>query len=283
MLSITRTILLSESGVMALKKLIAMKKAEKSYFSKNYIAKKVGLKSRGYLSDVLSGRKKISARYVDPIVATLDLDPPEATYLRKKLLLDTEFAKTPAVKSELEQELSTLSKNLQYETIGMDDVADIYSLCLVYLSFFLRSDRTLSKKELMTMLPMVTAKKLEQAIAKLLQKELINRTGHQFQVNSNRTFSFANSDVQIEQELQYLEQSIEESRLNLPQLKYSREQVIFHSSLLTTDKVTFGQKIADFKNQLRTLQSDLETDKADSLIRFNLQVYPVISQSTRDS
>ncbi|MGL1901136.1 MAG: TIGR02147 family protein [Fibrobacterales bacterium] len=57
-----------------------MMKKENKKFSQRYFALKLGLKSHGFLSDIISGRRNISSKHLDGCVTALSFDKFEADY-----------------------------------------------------------------------------------------------------------------------------------------------------------------------------------------------------------
>jgi uncharacterized protein (TIGR02147 family) len=275
MQSIVSSILLSHSGVPALERLIVMKKMEQPSFTKNYLTRKVGLGSRAYLTDVFKGRKKLSARFVRPLVGTLDLEPFEAHYLEKKLLLETEYAKSPTVRDELLADLAVLEKSFRSMTLTVEDNTDVYALSLVYLSFFLFPQRQSSHRDLLKTLEILPAATIERSIQVLLQKGLIVEHDHRLAVNPEKDFSFLNAQYSVQQEAVYLQKSIAESIDRLPLLQQNRDEVVFHSSILTVRRSAYREFIKTIKQDFRTYHAELDDHNPDTLVRFNVQIYPL--------
>jgi uncharacterized protein (TIGR02147 family) len=258
-----------------LERLIVMKKMENSAFTKNYVTRRVGLSSRGYLTDVFKGRKKLSARFVKPLVATLDLEPFEAAYLEKKLLLETEYAKSQETREELQAELHVLEKNFRSMTLTVEDHFDVYALSLVYLSLFLFPDKKASQRDLLKVLAILPAATIERSIMFLLQKELIIESDHRFTVNPDKDFSFLSAQYSASQEIAYLKKSFTEGIERLPLLQQQRDDVIFHSSVLTVKRSEYREFVRKIKQDFRTYHAELDHQHPDTLVRFNVQLYPI--------
>ncbi|MDQ3233011.1 MAG: TIGR02147 family protein [Pseudobdellovibrionaceae bacterium] len=275
MQSIVHSILLSHRGIPALERLIALKKMENSAYTKNYLTRRVGLSSRGYLTDVFKERKKLSARFVRPLVAILDLEPFEATYLEKKLLLETEYAKSAEVREELQAELTILEKNFRSMTLEVEDNFDVYALSLVYLSLFLFPEKTAGHRDLLKVLPILPAATIERSLQFLLQKSLIVEQGHRLTVNPDKDFSFLSAQYSAGQEADYLKKSFMEGIERLPLLRQQRDDVIFHSSVLTVKRSAYREFIKRIKQDFRTYHAELDHENPDALVRFNVQLYPL--------
>ena len=82
------SVILSSSSLVALRSLIALRRSVDSKFSYSYISRRLGIKSRSYLSEVLSEKKKLNPKHIGPMVDLLSLPLPEAELLKGKLMLD---------------------------------------------------------------------------------------------------------------------------------------------------------------------------------------------------
>lgn len=273
--SVIQSILLSHDGVSALEKLIVMKKLESPYFSKNYLTRKLGLSSRGYLTDVFKGRKKLSARYVRPIVDLLGLTDAETSYLEKKLLLSTEFVKTDLQKNQLEHELNVLERKFRTRAIPVDDHSDAYALSLVYLSFFLFTDKQASRRELYQSLKIVSAAGIDMALRELLLKGLLIEKDHRISVNPERDISFLNAQYSSNREVQFLKRTVGESFDKVDMVRTHREEVLFQSTVLTVKRKRYLEFLGRIKHEFRTMIADLDDEDPDSMVRFNIQLYPI--------
>jgi len=94
-------------------------------------------------------------------------------------------------------------------------------------------------------------------------------------VNPEKDFSFLNAQYSAQKELEYLKKSILESVDRLPMLQTQREEVIFHSSILTVRRSTYRNLLKKIKQDFRTYHAELDDQKPDTLVRFNIQLYPV--------
>jgi uncharacterized protein (TIGR02147 family) len=258
-----------------LERLIVMKKMENSAFTKNYVTRRVGLSSRGYLTDVFKGRKKLSARYVRPLVATLELESFEAAYLEKKLLLETEYAKSPEIREEIQTELGVLERTFRSMTLTVEDGFDVYALSLVYLSLFLFPDRTAAQRDLLKVLDILPAATIERSTRFLLQKGLIIEVDHRLTVNPEKDFSFLSAQYSAGQENAYLKRSFTEAIERLHLLQQQRDEVIFHSSILTVNRRAYREFIKKIKQDFRNYHAELDDQHPDALVRFNVQIYPL--------
>lgn len=275
MQTVIQSILLNHTGIPALEKLVVMKKLESPYFSKNYLTKKLGISSRGYLTDVFKGRKKLSARYAKPLVDLLGLDGSEGTYLEKKLLLSTDFAKTDLIRDQLEYDLMVLGRKFRTVAVPVEDSTDAYVLSLVYLSFFLYKDTQASRRDLYQSLEIVPAVAIDAALRELLMKGLLIENDHRISVNPDKEITFLNFQYSPDREIHFLKKTIEESSRKVDLLRARRDEVVFQSTVVTVRKKRYLEFVKKIKQDFRTMIADLDEADPDSLIRFNIQLYPI--------
>ena len=84
--NLTLLILNARSSKEALRQVFAFRKALDSRFSLAYIARRLGLKSRGTLSLMLRGERPIPSRIRRPLFQVLTRDEPLTDYLELMLI-----------------------------------------------------------------------------------------------------------------------------------------------------------------------------------------------------
>ncbi len=87
---------------------IAERKKENAHFSLRYISQKVGIKSMGFLSMVLSGKRNISEKLIIELSRILKLNKKERKYFRSLVYFNQ--AQTHSEKNHFYQEILSLQK-----------------------------------------------------------------------------------------------------------------------------------------------------------------------------
>jgi hypothetical protein len=145
----------------------------------------------------------------------------------------------------------------------------------VYLSLFLFPEKKASLRDLMKVLDILPAGALERSVNFLLKKDLIVEQDHKLTVNPDKDFSFLSAQYSAAQEADYLKKSFAEGIERLPLLQQKRDDVIFHSSILTVKRSVYREFIKKIKQDFRTYHAELDHEHPDALVRFNVQIYPL--------
>ena len=273
----SKTVIYENDGITAVEKLIALRKLQTPYFSKSYLSKKLGLRSRGYLTDVFKKRKKLSARIAAPLVEQLGLEAKHEALLKKKLMLDTELCKTEEARASLLEEISMLMKNDSRESIAISENDNIEFLSLIYLSFFLFAHNTGQRKDVVKLFGRDKGIVVDRSLHILVQKGVLIKEGSFYRPDENHTPSFLNLNCSTNHLIKYLKSSILEGSEKVNQLKTIPGEVIFNSSVLTVRKKKYLELVAELKNDLNTMHAKLDDSQPDTLVRFNVQIYPLVS------
>jgi hypothetical protein len=104
---------------------------------------------------------------------------------------------------------------------------------------------------------------------------LIVDQDHRLTVNPEKDFSFLSAQYSAGQEADYLKKSFAEGIDRLPLLQQKRDDVIFHSSILTVKRSVYREFIKKIKQDFRTYHAELDHENPDTLVRFNVQLYPL--------
>ncbi|NRA66055.1 MAG: TIGR02147 family protein [Pseudobacteriovorax sp.] len=276
MLSVERTVILSHSPMEALEKLIMLRKSEKPSFNKSAISRRLGCSSRSYLTDILKGRKSISIRLVKPLITLLGLDEHESRYLEIQLLLTTSFASDDATRSGLEGERKQLRSLLTSNKVQFDEKIELNAIFLVYLTLYILPGKQGSYRSLYAKLTMLTAQQIQKSAHELIRQGLIQEQDSVLSICTEKEFSFLDSESSDDYEQDFLRSAIEESIEHLPMVKEKRQDVIFHSSLITAEKAQLHSLLETMRNELSALRAKVESKNANQLVRFNLQLYPLL-------
>ena len=161
----------------------------------------------------------------------------------------------------------------------MQDTNDIFTFSLVYLSFFLFPEQKVLKRKLFSLLDNIPSQDIEAALRLLEKKELILHTDGHFVINSERDFSFLSVDFDRDAEIRNIQNTLLEAQEKSKLMHSKRDEVVFHSSLLTVRKEDFLKLLPKIKTDLRTMHAELENENPDTLIRFNIQVYPTLTKT----
>jgi hypothetical protein len=80
-------------------------------------------------------------------------------------------------------------------------------------------------------------------------------------------------------ELDYLKGSIREALEHVGDFQSHAQETVFYSGLITAEKAKYLLELQHVKQSLRSAQSRIESSAGDTVIRFNVQIYPVATNA----
>ncbi len=116
---------------------------------------------------------------------------------------------------------------------------------------------------------------VESALAELENLKIIERNPadkryHQLQ----KKVSWIKSD-NPDATIQGIQEIYKDGVASLPKFFSSREMSLYLASIVSTDWSKFIKVLPKLREEIYRLESEIESESADSLVRFNVQVYPV--------
>lgn len=262
----------SDSSSEALRRLFQNKKKESSAFSLAFIGKKLGIKSRGYLSDVLSGKKILGEKYLPSISKLFGLDRQQTRYLNFLNARDHLSAKNAAT-FEVDIKLSRLKKRMLIEsdqTIPYHS-GQVIKVFKVFCAFSLFKGSP-TDSDLKSFFGVSVEKELEI----LKAWGLIHSEGSHFR--QNKEFVIFDQSADGVSHLDFLKAAIKDAMIQIDTQFDDREKCHFESTILSVKRSEFVKKIQKLKEISKNFQSDIETDDADMIVHFNIQAYPAKSK-----
>jgi hypothetical protein len=269
----------SSPSLVALRSLIALRRSVDSKFSYSYIAKRIGIKSRSYLSEVFSEKKKLNPKHVVPIVDLLALPLAEAELLKGKLMLDVaDLSETEA--AGLRLQVRDAEKKLTSGTVELSDVRDISLVMLLAACLHLFKDGKASKREIFSLFKRDRHLEVEKGLHDLIRNGFLVKDADEYTYSpdyANMLHVYMSTNAK--NQLDYLKASIREALDHVDDSQTHAQETVFYSGLITAEKIKYLQDMGYIKQSLRSIQSRIESSQADTVIRFNVQIYPVATQS----
>lgn len=267
-----QTILLfAESSSEALYQLYKYFKSTNSKYSLSYICRRLELNSKGYLSDVIHGRRLLHRRHWKKVAEVFSLTAPFAELL--EILFQIDMEKNSESLQELRALLNSKKKSLTFSReVLPDKLRGMFFAFDVFCAFGLFNNQP-KKQQLRDYFGVERGLELEVALSILLTTGLIEKTeddGYKLVKNHIR---FSDSEDGMSH-LDFLKQSIEDARNQVERWKNKADQSIFASNIISVRRSDYLKTVERLKRELLEIQSNLESQEADMLIRFNIQVYP---------
>lgn len=273
------SVILSSSSLVALRSLIALRRSVDSKFSYSYISRRIGIKSRSYLSEVFNEKKKLNAKHVAPMVDLLALPLPEAELLKGKLMLDVGDL-NEAEAARLRSEVRDAEKKLTSGTLQLSDVRDINLVMLLAVCLHLFKDGKAKRRQIFDLFKRDKHLEVEKGLHDLIRNGLLVKEGDLYSYSPD----YANilhvyMATNKKNELDYLKGSIREALEHVSDFQNNAQETVFYSGLITAEKARYVKELQYVKQSLRSAQSRIESSAGDTVIRFNVQIYPVATHA----
>jgi len=281
------------SSSEALRGLYQLAKQGNKNRSLAYYCKRAGIPSTGYFSDVLSGKRTISAKYRIAIARAFDLSSAAAACLR--LLIDIDNATLQERIAALRIKLSANKKLLKISylalptestaPIGSNDATDdtdasdaraLFEALDVFCAFGLFRNRP-SKAELQGYFTQPNAPNTDKSLRLLASLGLIKEDGDRYTVLLDHVI-FGSEKGRISH-IDFLKMAIAHASENVAAWFGRTDQAYFTSTVASVKRESYAAALQDLKTKMLLTQSELGSDEADMLVRFNVQIYPIGSRS----
>jgi uncharacterized protein (TIGR02147 family) len=256
-----------------LKALYEENKKEKPFFSYRYIAQKCGFSSAGYFTNIIAGKRNISADLIFKFAELFKLNKRETGYF-EALVLYNQAGQHQRKRYYFEKLLSMKKSKIgeiaadQYEYFNKWYYVAIREL-LNYYPF--RGDfHTLAKQ----LNPPVSPAEAKKAVELLLRLELIRKTDDGAFELTEKTISTGSSIplVAIHNFAAAMLDLAKESIDRVPRDKRSISTLTLSLSKEMFDIV--NEKFAEFRREvLQTIKHD--PDRVDRVYQFNFQIFPL--------
>ncbi len=261
----------ASSGNEAIQDLLHRCKSFDSKFSLSYVCRKLGLNSKGYLSDVMRGRRFLGEKYWESLANFLQLDPAYREIFYLLLRIDAE--RDTHEQMLLKQELEIKRKAAGYsEKILSNKLRGMFFAFDVFCAFGLFKNSP-GKDDLRTYFGVQRGLEIDVALNILLALDLIEKTADGRYGIKNYNIRFSDSEDGLSH-LDFLKESMEDARRNVDRWREKRDESIFSSYIISVKRSQYLKVVDQLRRNLLEIQSNLESDDADMLVRFNIQVFP---------
>lgn len=273
-MSFTSILVESKTFSVALQGIFLAKKANTPKFSIGTICKRTNIKSRGYLSDVIHGKRNLSKKFIDPVIESLQLPTNQAIYL--KLLWIKSCSKNALEVSAAKSDLERLHHELTFQSLALPNgLEPNYFAFKVFASFGLFQHRV-TLQQLLSFFGKHKKTDIKNALKYLIKLQLIeqHQDGHYFLTKSVALFATTDNDSS---QKQYVKDALEDAKQNVDTWLGRNEESCFYSFVLSVNKEAYQESLGQVKRQFIQDHSKLHTKDGDLLIHCNLQIYPAQS------
>ena len=255
----------------AIAMLYEQRKQESSKFSLAEVCAKAGIPSRGYLVGVIKGRRTLNLKYRDSITKGLALQGTAAKFL--KTLIDFDHEKDSRKLQLLQKRLTRYRKSLLYARPLLPGVLPNIPMAVeVFAAFGLFGNRAM-EEDVVNYFGPKSARTVIKALDALLEFELIRVDGLYYRiVQENVMFSGSEDGLT---HTAFLQQGMNQARKAIDTWFPRSDLSHFEASVLSVKRDQFMHWLPVLKSQMNETRSRLETNNADMLIHFAVQIFPL--------
>lgn len=255
----------------AIKALYLSHKAARPKFSLEYICRKAGISSKGYLSDVIKGRRTIHPKYIKGILRAFSLSELEAEYL--KLLIQRDHENDTKTLQKMDARLKELEREAKTRKLSLPQsfVHPFFTLEVFCAFGLFNGEPTLN--DLVEYFGSASKAKVKLSLDNLEHMGSIRLADNNQYVLLERQFLFDNSEDGYGH-YAHLEESIDQAKANVRHFFPKNDVSFFESTTASVSMEDFIKAIPKIKRSFRKSITELETENGDELVRFNIQIYP---------
>lgn len=249
-----------------------LRKEADSKVTLGFLCKRASIPSTGYLSDVIKGRRALHPRYREALLAALGLTSVAAEFVEMLLARDDKD-QPEAERAELEQRIAGHRKLLAAVTATLPQkLQSMFFSFEVFCAFGLFNHRA-TKEQLRGYFGAARGVELEMALHLLKAAALVEEDGDSLRLVSER-INFIGSEDGMSH-LEFLRLSILDAQAKVESWYPRRTEAFFAASILSVKASTYAEALPAVRERIQLLESSLESDAADRLVRFNVQIYPL--------
>lgn len=264
-------LLAARDATEALRNLYDYSKTRDRKYSMAYLAKISGLSSSGYVSDLMSGRRRIQVEQSLRLAKVFRLGK-EAKQLFRTLI-KLEHEKESAKRASLLRRREVLTKALRIghrkSTAALKDMTTAFE---VFCAFGLFANRP-TLDNLVDYFGSSRREEISEALNTLRSMNLVNAEGkHWKPLVDHIIFGEDSSGLS---HINFLKDALVHASRSVEDWFPRKEMAYFTSTIISVKKQHYQAQLEDLRSKMVIWQTDLESGEADSLVRVNLQVYPI--------
>lgn len=273
-LSLNEVLASIETLSTAISELYAHFKAQDAKYSLSYFCRRAGIPSTGYLSDVIAGRRRLNKRYVCKLAEAFGLVRQQADFFYALHALDCAKSEEDRLKLTAAVERHRKVLAAMQTKLPSSGVEQLFFALEVFGAFGLFGGRPTTLQLKTYYKGRCALDKVDAATKLLVSMGMIEATSDgAWQPCANYVlFSESHMDVSF---VDYVRMAIEHASKNVATWSPRRELSHFEAAVLSVDSKRWQEKLAAFKDDLLSIQTDLVSDNADMLVRLNVQAYPL--------
>jgi hypothetical protein len=274
----------------ALRALYELAKAADRRASLAYLCRRAGIPSTGNFADVLSGKRRLAARYAEGVAVAFGLAPAEARLLTLLLRLDHE--RDAEGRARLVHDLEALRRIMRVRHVALPTdalaheragAAAFFLATEVFAALGLFANRA-TRDDLVGWFGRERYVEVERALGFLVASGAVAREAEGGISRYVPTTTHLALDAPSVADptsppavgpIDVMDAALADARRALPGW-FARSKVAhFESAIISVRRDAWEAKLRALKDELLAMQSALEFAPADGLVRFSVQIYPV--------
>lgn len=270
----TTAILLNARGSReALRTLYHFTKGKKETFTLGQILQRTGIPSRGYLSMVLNGKKTLGEKYLGRIAKVFGLGPAETAYL--EILVRIDLSKAKATVAALRADLAKARIELEVaQKVVATRFGSYVLLSEIFCALSLFAEPP-TLNQLLAKFGNHDFLRVQGALAELEALGIVAKdpdSGGYRQLQNK--VSWVRGD-RVEDVVRGIEEIYRDGIEKLPRYFGDREVALYNASIVTAKWSDYLRILPKIREEIYKLENQIESEEADALVRFNIQLYPV--------
>lgn len=259
----------SPSSSTAIRRLYDRLKLEHPRTSLAQICKKAHMPSKGYLSDIMAGRRTLNQSYQESLGAALGLSGLSLKYFR--LMVERDHERLDSRRAALGEEMASIKKSfgIAFSSQPLSVLSNSRAL-EIYCAFGLFGNRP-RLAQLIDFFGQAQADLTASALEALLRDGLISQEGETLALKENHVI-MTGSD---ESHKSFLREAIRDVAAKVDRWAQDKVDAHFESAVISVNRHQYRQLLQRLKSDFLQWQSEMETHEADTIVRFNVQIYPV--------
>jgi uncharacterized protein (TIGR02147 family) len=245
-------------------------KAKHPKLSLASLAEKSGLRSKGYLSDVINGRRPLALARAPGLAKALGLTGLSLNYFVGRVELEN--AKSDRERNKINEKLSAILKAMDVEVRSMPASLQAHGMvfeCFCAIGLFGANCR---RSDLIKYFGRDRAFELDAALDQLEEMGAIKREADQIHLGSKH-ISFV--DGSEKERVAFVRAGLEDAQIKLDRWFGQRSEAHFETVVISVQRMQYQKFLNKMRAEIEAWQGELESEQADQIIRMNVQIYPL--------
>lgn len=269
-------ILSAGSGTEALRRLLAWNRQHNPKWSYAWIARQLGLSSKGHVADILSGRRVLVSRLFDPCLAMLGLKSIPLAYCRILLEIEEQIAKGADIDPSQYQKLEALRKSLQAQLHGSTDRLVTNHLILQLHAVFGLYKNSPTRRELIQFFGRQHAVEIDRALHILISEGMVERRAERYQLKADaKHVMVLGPQPQLDKVIEFLRQGLDQSKEALEKWASQRDMACFRSAYVSVRREFYQRQLGTMRDEILRMQNEMSSEDGEMLVRIDYQIYPI--------